>query len=177
MGKITKAIKEVTEGARALEKVTHEVSGAAKKAEQALQRVAKTTEKTHVKPLDVGTYGELKKLEQVGDNLEHDHIPSSAALKKAKEKQLGRKLTPKEAREIHERGIAIEVPKEVHAKGNTFRGKNTPDQIDADASDLSVAAERDYTATRTNLIDHGYSPEAVDAALAKMYKLNRGAGI
>lgn len=41
MGKITKAIKEVTEGARALEKVTHDVSGAAKKAEQALQRTTK----------------------------------------------------------------------------------------------------------------------------------------
>jgi hypothetical protein len=177
MGKITKAVKEVTQGARALEKVAKETEGAAKKAEQALQRAAKTTEKTHVKPLDVGTYGDLKKLEKTGDNLEHDHIPSSAALKKAKEKQLGRKLTPKEAREIHERGTAIEVPKEVHAKGDTFRGKNTSDRIDADASDLSAAARRDYTTTRKNLIDHGYSPEEVDAALTEMRKLNREKGI
>lgn len=130
-----------------------------------------------VKALDVGTYSELKKGEQVGDNLEHDHIPSSAALKKAKEKQLGRKLTPQEAREVHERGTAIEVPKEVHSKSDTFRGKNTPDQIDADASNLSAAANRDYTTTRKNLIDYGYSPQKVDAALDKMRQANRKKGI
>jgi filamentous hemagglutinin len=134
------------------------------------------TNKT-VKPLDVGTYSDLKKREKVGDNLEHDHIPSSAALKKAKEKQLGRKLTPQEARDIHQRGTAIEVPKEVHAKGDTWRHKNTPDQIDSDASDLSAAAKRDYTTTRKNLIDHGYSPKEVDAALDKMREANRKKGI
>ncbi|MDE9460198.1 hypothetical protein KKJ03_01980 [Xenorhabdus bovienii] len=32
----------------------------------------------------------------VGDKLEHDHIPSFAALKKVKENELGRKLTPAE---------------------------------------------------------------------------------
>lgn len=46
MGRITKAVKEVTQGARALEKVAKEAEGAAKKAEEALQRAAKTTEKT-----------------------------------------------------------------------------------------------------------------------------------
>lgn len=130
-----------------------------------------------VKPLDVGTYGDLKKIEKAGDNLEHDHIPSSAALKKAMEKKLGRKLTAQEKSEIHKRGTAIEVPKAVHAKSDTFRGKNTADQIDADASDLSAAARRDYTTTRKNLIDHGYSPKDVDAALDKMRKMNRKKGI
>jgi filamentous hemagglutinin len=131
----------------------------------------------HVQPLDVHTYSDLKKREKVGDNLEHDHIPSSAALKKAKEKQLGRKLTPQEARDIHQQGAAIEIPKEVHAKGDTFRGKNTPDRIEADASDLSAAAKRDYATNRKNLIDHGYSPKEVDAALDKMRALNRKRGI
>ncbi|GGP51823.1 hypothetical protein [Saccharothrix coeruleofusca] len=131
----------------------------------------------NVKPLDVGTYDDLKKREKVGDKLEHDHIPSSAALKKAMEKQLGRKLTPKEARDIHQQGAAIEVPKDVHAKSDTFRGRNTQAQIDADAADLSAAAKRDYATTRQNLINAGYSAKDVDAALDKMRALNRQRGI
>ncbi|WP_149261922.1 hypothetical protein [Actinomadura sp. K4S16] len=131
----------------------------------------------NVKPLDVGTYADLKKREKVGDNLEHDHIPSSAALKKSKEKDLGRKLTPQEAKAVHDQGTAIEVPKNVHAKGDTWRGKNTQEKIEVDAADLSTAAERDYTTTRKNLIDEGYSPEAVDAAIKKMREANRKKGI
>jgi filamentous hemagglutinin len=175
MGKISKAMKIIPEAGRKLSKLADEASDTSRQATKALKRT--DTGPGPVKPLDVGTYGDLKKREKVGDNLEHDHIPSSAALKKAKEKELGRKLTPQEAREIHERGSAIEVPKEVHAQGDTFRGRNTPDQIDADASDLGAAAKRDYTTTRKNLIDHGYSPEEVDAALDRMREANRKKGI
>jgi hypothetical protein len=131
----------------------------------------------HVKPLDVGTYSDLKKGAKVGDNLEHDHIPSSAALKKAKEHELGRKLTPQEARDVHEQGLAIEVPKDVHAKGDTYKGKNTPAKIDADAADLSAAAERDYATQSQNLIDAGYPPEDVAAAIDKMRAANNERGI
>lgn len=49
-----------------------------------------------VKPLDVGSYKELKDCSVVGDGLEHDHIPSFAAIRQAKENELGRKLTPTE---------------------------------------------------------------------------------
>ncbi|MDU0293630.1 hypothetical protein [Saccharothrix longispora] len=141
------------------------------------RRPAGSSAPAPVKPLDVGTYGDLKKREKVGDKLEHDHIPSSAALKKAKEKQLGRKLTPQEAREIHQRGTTIEVPAQVHAKGDTYRGKNTADRIAADAADLGKAADRDYATTRKNLIDHGYSAADVDAALARMRAENLKRGI
>jgi hypothetical protein len=131
----------------------------------------------HVKALDVGTYGDLKKAAKVGDNLEHDHIPSSAALKKAKEQELGRKLTPQEARDVHEQGLTIEVPKDVHAKGDTYKGKNTPAKIDSDAADLSAAAERDYATQSQNLIDAGYKPEDVAAAIDKMRAANNERGI
>lgn len=138
---------------------------------------AKVVTPGNVKPLDVGKYSDLKKYEKVGDNLEHDHIPSSAALKKAKEEELGRKLTPQERRDLHNEGIAIEVPREVHAKGDTWRHKNTQDQISTDASDLGTAASRDYNTARKNLIDHGYSAEEVDAAIETMRQLNREKGI
>lgn len=173
MGKISKALKIVPESMRNLSKIADDVGDASRKTADKLKR----TDTGPVKALDVGSYKDLKAREVVGDALEHDHIPSSAALKKAKERELGRKLTPAEARDIHNRGATLEVPKEVHAKGDTFRGKNTPDQIEADSRDLSAAAERDYATQRQNLIDHGYSPEKVDEAIAKMRELNRSMGI
>lgn len=140
-------------------------------------RKAKPLPKKPVKPLDVGPYSDLKRREVTGDKLEHDHIPSSAALKRAEEKRLGRKLTKAEKDAIHNRGTAIEVPAQVHAKGDTWRGKNTPAQIESDASNLSAAAKRDYATSRKNLIDHGYTPGQVDAALDKMRAENQKRGI
>ncbi|MET9224554.1 hypothetical protein [Lentzea sp. NPDC003310] len=131
----------------------------------------------NVQALDVDSYANLKKREKVGDNLEHDHIPSSAALKRAEEKRLGRKLTRQEADALHNKANAIEVPKDVHAKSDTFRGKNTKKQIEDDAADLSKAANRDYATTRKNLLAHGYSAKDVDAALAELRAANRKKGI
>ncbi|MFJ8961656.1 hypothetical protein ACIRG5_19920 [Lentzea sp. NPDC102401] len=140
-------------------------------------RTAKRPAGNNVQPLDVDSYANLKKREKVGDNLEHDHIPSSAALKRAEEKRLGRKLTKQEADALHNKANAIEVPKDVHAKSDTFRGKNTKKQIEDDAADLSKAANRDYATTRKNLLAHGYSAKDVDAALDKIKAENRKKGI
>ncbi|MEU3642114.1 hypothetical protein AB0E59_01945 [Lentzea sp. NPDC034063] len=140
-------------------------------------RTAKRPAGNNVQALDVDSYANLKKREKVGDNLEHDHIPSSAALKRAEEKRLGRKLTKQEADALHNKANAIEVPKDVHAKSDTFRGKNTKKQIEDDAADLSKAANRDYATTRKNLLAHGYSAKDVDAALDKIKAENRKKGI
>jgi filamentous hemagglutinin len=64
-----------------------------------------------VKALDVGSYKELKDRAVVGDALEHDHIPSFAALKKAKENELGRPLTEAESKSLYQNATAVEVPK------------------------------------------------------------------
>ncbi|WP_281732771.1 hypothetical protein [Franconibacter sp. IITDAS19] len=77
----------------------------------------------HVKALDVNSYKELNNREIVGDGLEHDHIPSFAALKKAKENELGRKLTPGEEKTLYQNATAVEVPKDVHRAGPTHGGK------------------------------------------------------
>lgn len=175
MGKISKAMKIVPESMKNLSKIADDVGDASRKTADKLKRT--DTGPSAVKPLDVGSYKDLKAREVKGDALEHDHIPSSAALKKAKEKELGRKLTPKEARAIHDRGATIEVPKEVHAKGDTWRGRNTTDRIESDSQDLSAAAQRDYATTRRNLIEHGYTPEQVDKALERLRELNRSMGI
>ncbi|MEY8039549.1 hypothetical protein AB8O55_09080 [Saccharopolyspora cebuensis] len=157
-------------------------SAAGKAAAGLLQGVVKKSRKSKpvpgaVKPLDVRTYIENKKLEKVGDKLEHDHIPSSAALIRAAEKKRGGPLTKAEKRKIHNEGNTIEVPSSVHAKSDTYRGKNTQAQIDADAADLSAAAKRDYATTRRNLIADGHSPQAVDRALDELRAENKKRGI
>nr|WP_254772503.1 hypothetical protein [Pantoea varia] len=63
---------------------------------EASKLINKASDEIKVKALDVGSYKELKAREVVGDGLEHDYIPSFAAVLQAKENQLGRKLTPAE---------------------------------------------------------------------------------
>lgn len=87
----------------------------------------------------MGSYKELKDRSVVGDSLEHDHIPSYAALRTAKEKELGRKLTPEEDKLLYQNATAVEVPKDVHQAGPTYGGKNTEAQIQKDAMDLCGA--------------------------------------
>lgn len=55
-----------------------------------------------VEALDVNSYKELKSRAKVGDGLEHDHIPSFAALKKARESELGRPLTKDETKNLYQ---------------------------------------------------------------------------
>jgi filamentous hemagglutinin len=57
---------------------------------------------------------ELKGTASLGNELEHDHIPSFVAISQAKENELGRKLTPTEEKNLYNNATAIEVPKEVH---------------------------------------------------------------
>lgn len=51
--------------------------------------------------------------------LEHNHIPSFAALKAKKENELGHKLTEQEKKNLYAESTAVEVPKEVHQAGPT----------------------------------------------------------
>lgn len=119
----------------------------------------------------------LKKGKVVGDGLEHDHIPSFAALKKAKENELGRKLTPTEEKTLYQNATAVEVPKDVHQSGPTYGGKNTAAQVQQDAIDLCGAVCRDTDALRGNMIDRGYDPKQVDEAIKQIIDRNRQTGV
>ncbi|MQL50687.1 filamentous hemagglutinin N-terminal domain-containing protein [Photorhabdus khanii] len=130
-----------------------------------------------VKVLDVGSYKELKAREIVGDELEHDHIPSYSALRTAKEKELGRKLTPEEDKALYKNSTAVEVPKDVHAAGPTYRGKNTREQVNQDAMDLCGATCRDTDALRNNMLERGYDPKQVDDAIKQIKERNRQMGV
>ncbi|MCX8965703.1 filamentous hemagglutinin N-terminal domain-containing protein [Erwinia psidii] len=130
-----------------------------------------------VKPLDVGSYKELKAREVVGDGLEHDHIPSFAAIRQAKENELGRKLTPTEEKNLYNNATAIEVPKDVHQAGPTYGGKNTPSQVKQDAINLCGAECRDTDALRKNMLDRGYDPKLVDDAIRQLKERNSQIGV
>ncbi|NRA24851.1 MAG: hypothetical protein HRU08_10345, partial [Oleispira sp.] len=129
-----------------------------------------------VSELDVDSYKELKRRDVVGDDLEHDHIPSSAAIIRNQENELG-PLTAAERRQIHNEGTSVEVPKEVHADSRTYRGRNTQEQINEDAKDLAAAACRDCDVFRENAINHGMEIDSVDSAIDKMHEQNVGGGV
>jgi len=130
-----------------------------------------------VAEFEVGTYKKLKAREESGDNLEHDHIPSFAAIRAAKEKELGRDLTKEEAVELRNNTCAIEVSKDLHRAGPTYKGKNTPEQIEEDAADLGAAARRDTDALLGNAIKSGRDPEEVKKAIDKLHEKNRDSGL
>jgi filamentous hemagglutinin len=128
-------------------------------------------------PLDVGSYKDLKAREKVGDNLEHDHIPSFAALKANKEKDLGRKLTPEEDKFLYQNATAVEVPKGVHQQSPTYKGRNTAAQVQQDANNLCGAICRDTEALRSNMLKLGYNPKLVDDAINQIKARNNSMGV
>ncbi|HAK1939221.1 TPA: hypothetical protein H1Q11_005314 [Salmonella enterica] len=130
-----------------------------------------------VKALDVGSYKELKDRSVVGDGLEHDHIPSFAAIRQAKENELGRKLTPAEEKNLYNNATAIEVPKDVHQAGPTYGGKNTSSQVKQDAINLCGAECRDTDALRKNMLERGYDPKLVDDAIRQLKERNSQIGV
>ncbi|WP_300675972.1 hypothetical protein [Nocardioides sp.] len=133
--------------------------------------------KTPVQDLDVGSYRDLSNRAVVGDAMQHDHIPSSAAILRAREIELGRKLTPEEARALHNDATAVELTNAVHADSRTYKGRNTPDQIALDAKDLKAAAERDYATLRSNLTKTGnYTPQQINDAIDRLRERNGGLG-
>jgi len=133
--------------------------------------------KTAVQELEVDAYRNLKAREVVGDGLEHDHIPSFAALRVAKEAELGRPLTELETKSLYQNSTAVEVPRNVHIAGPTYGGKNNPAQIQQDAADLCGAICRDTEALRENLKKIGYDSKLVNEAIKKIVERNRNTGV
>lgn len=128
-------------------------------------------------PVQVGevvSQREFKRCSVVGDNIEGDHSPSAAALIAAKERELGRELKPDEIRQVTLDGTVVAVPKDVHAESRTFKGRNTPQQIDQDSLDFIVAACKDAVCRANSLRKKGVSEAEIkrinDAVIAEAVK-------
>ncbi|WP_415186283.1 hemagglutinin repeat-containing protein [Photorhabdus akhurstii] len=180
-------VKEEQRNLLLLETATGIIGGAASNKIQAKPSSVSSTKgstdnKPHdetqpVRALDVSSYKELKSRAKVGDGLEHDHIPSFAALKKAKENELGRPLTKDETKALYQNATAVEIPRDAHKASPTYGGKNTPAQVQKDAMDLCGAVCRDTDALRKNMIERGYDPQLVDDAVKKVIERNRQTGV
>ncbi len=92
--------------------------------------------------LDVNTYNILTNYSIPGDNMENDHVPAKAQLKKFIERKLGRSNIS-EPKNIEKNGTAMTVSIDMHKFGRTRGGKNQQIQIDADALDLKTATMKD----------------------------------
>ncbi len=103
-----------------------------------------------VRPGDKGTYGELKAQKKSNgetEPMDMDHQPSFAAQVKAKEKKIGRPLSPDEKRKLKDSTPAVASPRGIHQKTSpTYGGRNSKSQIKNDAKDLAKAARRDRRA-------------------------------
>jgi RHS repeat-associated protein len=100
-----------------------------------------------VEAYEVGTYGELRARSVVGDGLSIDHIPSNASNIARKEAELGRELTAAEKTAVRDQGMAVANPDSLHRSASpTYGGRNTPQQIAADAANPQAAAARDTQA-------------------------------
>lgn len=130
-----------------------------------------------VQPLDVDTYAELRRRALAGDQLEHDHIPSAAALIRAREIELDRELDADELRELYNNAATIELPASVHRATRTYGGRNSQAQISVDAADLAAAANRDYVDRIALLLADGYSHDEISASIRELHEMNLDRGI
>lgn len=126
---------------------------------------------------DVDSYQELRRRALRGDALEHDHIPSAAALIRAAEARKGRELRDHEIRDLYNNAAAIELPSSVHRATRTYGGRNTQAQISQDASDLSAAANADYSDRIALLLEDGMDLDDIESSIRQLIALNRDRGI
>lgn len=113
-----------------------------------------------------------------GDDLTGDHIPSRAALVKAEEAALGRKLTPAETAKIKNDGITVVLKDRTHKDlSRTYGGRNTAAQIAEDGKDLGQAFRKDAEAIFKGLHkDKELTPEIVGAYM-RAYRENVRKGV
>ncbi|WP_049249887.1 hypothetical protein [Neisseria elongata] len=128
--------------------------------------------------LDVKSYGEAKKGDVKGDNLEHDHIPSFAALVAANETILSRSLTASELRQLKNESTAITLTHELHKQSRTYKGRNTQEQIQEDAQNLCAAQCKDLAVLEKNLEKSGkYTKSEIEQAIKEIKEKNEIRGI
>jgi hypothetical protein len=123
----------------------------------------------------VSTYSKAPK--KLGE-LNADHVPSGAALKKAAEKKLkemgiwndlGTDGQNSILNRLYNNAPTITIPEDVHKEGRTWGNKNNAAQVKGDAADLPGAFEKDTEEIQKAMDrnDHGCS-EAYAAAVKEL---------
>ncbi|SJN58159.1 S-type Pyocin [Vibrio ruber DSM 16370] len=138
--------------------------------------VYQKTDKPKVKPLEVGTYGELA-ARSAKDGMDIDHIPSRAALIRAAEKMYGVKLLGSEKAEFIKSAASIAIPRDVHQKcSETYGGRNQKGKQIEDAENLEKAVNSNFDAIKECLLKYGYTEVKLEEARDKLHNLNKENG-
>lgn len=132
--------------------------------------------KPPVEFLEVELYSDFKRRSRQG-KYEADHMPSAAAVR-AYFKQLYPDVDDEDLDAYAQDVAAIVIPKEVHQKiSETYGGRNTLAQIELDSRNLRAALDRNLDAIKPALKEHGATEVQIEAARAKMHKLNSDMGL
>jgi len=100
-----------------------------------------------VMEFDFGSFNDLHNEEAYNDHLEHDHIPSVAAVMRFLEARDGRAKMNRKAGQgkiVADNASAFEVTDKHHATGRTYKWLNDASQQQMDASNLKVATIKDF---------------------------------
>lgn len=101
-----------------------------------------------VKEWQYGAFKELKSAERKLDRLEHDHVPSIAAVLLYLQRRDGGSLLNRSSGSgqiVNDNATALEVTDTLHRAGRTYWSKNTPSQILNDSMDLLQATINDLS--------------------------------
>jgi hypothetical protein len=123
-----------------------------------------------VRTRHVGSYDALTDNAVVGDNLEHDHVPSFAAIMKHLAVNLNTYYKPNspEYNAIRNNTTTIEVTKLMHSQGRTYKEKNNLTQIKSDSKDLKDATIKDFA---YHLMNSNFDSSILQS-FTKAYKRN-----
>ncbi|ECE0486455.1 pyocin [Salmonella enterica subsp. enterica] len=132
--------------------------------------------KPPVKFLEVELYSDFRRRSRQG-KYEADHMPSRASVD-AYLRANYPLLDDDEILALTDQVAAIVIPKDIHQKiSETYGGRNTPAQIELDSRNLRAAVDRNLDAIKPALKEHGATEDQIEAARAKMHKLNSEMGL
>lgn len=132
--------------------------------------------KPPVEFLEVELYSDFKGRSRQ-KKYEADHIPSRAAVETYLA-ELYPTASDRDLEKMSDNVASIVIPKEVHQKlSETYGGRNNPEQIIRDAKDLRAAVDRNLNAIKPALKEYGATEEQIEAARARLHKLNSEQGL
>ncbi|HIF9096711.1 TPA: S-type pyocin domain-containing protein [Photobacterium damselae] len=131
--------------------------------------------KPPVKMLEVDLYGNFKGRPRNGTHA--DHMPSQSAAKLYLKNIFKRNYTVKIGNSKMGEIASIIIPAKVHQKySETYGRRNTPQQIEKDASNLKQAVNNNFDAIKPWMLEEGFNESELENARSKIHQLNKNKG-